>query len=67
MNEKNDGGKGVLSKISCWAENNLYYLLCFSLNIGKRTDTLGKSADYKTLKKLEKEEKEFRKKFKVTF
>ncbi|KAM9331013.1 FYN-binding protein 1 [Gastrophryne carolinensis] len=31
-----------------------------------RTNTLGKSADAKTLKKLEKEEKEFRKKFKFT-
>ncbi|CAI9602238.1 unnamed protein product, partial [Staurois parvus] len=34
--------------------------------MSKRTDTLGKSPDYKTLKKLEKEEKDFRKKFKFT-
>ncbi|KAM5194621.1 FYN-binding protein 1 [Mantella aurantiaca] len=37
-----------------------------SLFTNKRTDTLGRSPDYKTLKKLEKEEKEFRKKFKFT-
>ncbi|XP_075040295.1 FYN-binding protein 1 isoform X2 [Mixophyes fleayi] len=30
------------------------------------SNTLGKSSDYKTLKRLEKEEKEFRKKFKYT-
>ncbi|XP_073477678.1 FYN-binding protein 1 isoform X2 [Aquarana catesbeiana] len=37
-----------------------------SLFMSKRTDTLGRSPDYKTLKKLEKEEKDFRKKFKFT-
>ncbi|XP_056402034.1 FYN-binding protein 1 isoform X2 [Hyla sarda] len=37
----------------------------FSLT-NQGTSTFGKSSDYKTLKKLEKEEKEFRKKFKFT-
>ncbi|XP_068106492.1 FYN-binding protein 1 isoform X3 [Hyperolius riggenbachi] len=36
------------------------------LTVNTKTNTLGKSPDYKTLKKMEKEEKEFRKKFKFT-
>ncbi|XP_018409890.1 PREDICTED: FYN-binding protein [Nanorana parkeri] len=37
-----------------------------NLFTSKRNDTLGRSQDQKTLKRLEKEEKEFRKKFKFT-
>ncbi|XP_075698326.1 FYN-binding protein 1 isoform X2 [Rhinoderma darwinii] len=37
-----------------------------NLSVNTRTSTLGRSPDYKTLKKLEKEEREFRKKFKFT-